>query len=87
MKTNNNKLTKNGSGKNLKIEVASPCEISWTIDNWKTKEKNSVADSGLGIYFLDLNTKNLPSGDKIIFTFFWTEANKWEGKDYTIEIE
>jgi glucoamylase len=74
-------------GKILRIEVADPCEVNWSFDNWKTKRKNSVSYSGLGMYFLDLNTKNLNSGDKITFTFYWTEVNKWENKDYSVEIE
>ncbi|MEJ2614081.1 MAG: hypothetical protein P8Z35_03915, partial [Ignavibacteriaceae bacterium] len=74
-------------GKILRIEVADPCEVNWSFDNWKTKRKNSVSYSGLGMYFLDLNTKNLNSGDKITFTFYWTEGNKWENKDYSVEIE
>ncbi len=74
-------------GKKLRIEVSAPCKISWSFDNWKTKHKSSVSFSDLGIYYLDLNTKNLNSREKIIFTFYWSEANKWENKDYTVEIE
>ena len=74
-------------GKNLRIEVLNPCEIVWTTDDWKNKHKDSASNSNLGVYFLDLITKKLPSGSKIIFSFYWTESNQWENKDYTIEIE
>ena len=83
----NTKCRSMPKGKNLRIETVVPCEINWTTDNWKTKQKCPVSDSGLGIYFLDLNTRSFSSGNKIIFTFYWTEVNKWENIDYTIEIE
>ena len=83
----NTKCRSMPKGKNLRIEVAAPCEINWTIDNWNTKKTNSVTNSGLGIYFLDLNTKDLLSGSKIIFTFYWTETKKWENKNFHVEIE
>ncbi len=74
-------------GKILRIEVTALCEVHWTMDNWKTKQKNKVNDSGLGVYFLDINTDALNSGEKVIFTFYWTEMNEWENKDYSVEIE
>ncbi len=83
----NSKCRSMPKGNNLRIEAAAKCEIKWTVDDWKTINTNSASDIGLGIYFLDVNTKKLSSGNKIIFTFFWTEANKWENKNFTVYIE
>jgi glucoamylase len=74
-------------GKNLRIEVLAPCELHWSIDNWKTIQKQSASYSGLGIYFVDLYTKKLSSEEKIVFTFYWTEVDVWENKNFSVEVE
>ena len=74
-------------GKILRIEVNDPCKVNWSFDNWKKKRKSSASYSGLGMYYLDLDTKYLNSGDKIVFTFYWTGVKKWENKNYSVEIE
>jgi hypothetical protein len=43
-------------------------------------------DSDLGIDFVDIPiiaTQRAP----IRFTFFWSESNSWEGRDYMVEIK
>ena len=40
----------------------------------------------LGIHYLDLATTDLEPGGEIRFTFYWPEANRWEGKDFTVRV-
>ncbi|HVB55784.1 MAG TPA: hypothetical protein VNE63_05030 [Candidatus Acidoferrales bacterium] len=71
-------------GTNLQIELLAPALVHWSIDNWKTVADVKTTDSGLGLYYVDLPTKKLPSGGKVIFTFFWRDACKWEGANWEV---
>jgi len=42
---------------------------------------------GLGMHIADLSTEAFPGGGKIKFTFRWPEADRWEGKDFNVNVE
>jgi glucoamylase len=71
----------------LRIELLAPAIVSWSTDNWKTKQELETKDSGLGLFYADLSTENLKEDTEIVFTFHWIETDKWEGTDYTLKIE
>jgi glucoamylase len=73
-------------GKILRIETLSPALIHWSSDEWKTAKDTKTEDTGLGIFFADLDTTLLEFGRKIIFTFYWLNDNKWEGSDFEVEV-
>jgi len=39
----------------------------------------------LGIEYLDIAILPEPGG-RIRFTFFWTDAGRWEGKDFEVAV-
>jgi glucoamylase len=74
-------------GKKLRIETLSPAIIRWSGDGWKTSHDTSTHDTGLGVHVADLPTADLRVGQKILFTFFWPQANRWEGVNFTAEVK
>jgi glucoamylase len=82
----NHKLRSMPPGKELRIETMAPAVIRWTADNWKTWHDQKTRDTGLDIQLADLPTRPLPEGAQIIFTFFWSEAQHWEGTNYSVTI-
>jgi|GEM_PF-667372 len=72
-------------GKTLRIEVMSPAIVRWTTDQWKTVHETRTVRSG-GVEAAELDTAGLPSGSRIQFTFFWPQANRWEGQDFEIRV-
>jgi glucoamylase len=44
-------------------------------------------DSGVGVHYADLPTSALEHGENIVFTFYWHEAENWEGADFNLTIE
>jgi glucoamylase len=82
-----NKLTVIERGKSLRIQVLARSKIHWTVDGWKTVNDTETTDSGIGIQFADFKTGKMKKGEKLFFTFFWTESGNWEGKDFTITVE
>jgi glucoamylase len=83
----NHKCTHIPPGKNLRIETLSPAVVHWSLDGWQSVVDLGSKDSGLGIYFTDLDTARLKPGAKVDFTFYWPDDDRWEGTNYTVEVE
>ena len=73
--------------KKLRIVLLTPALLHWSIDEWKTSVDTNTRDTGLGIHTLDLPTASLPVGSTVVFTFYWPQENRWEGKDYSVTVE
>jgi glucoamylase len=83
----NNKPRSMPQGKLLRIVVTAPARVHWSFDGWTTAKDSTALNTNLGVYAVDLPTGDLASGRQIIFTFFWPQADRWEGRDFTVVIE
>ncbi len=83
----NHKIRSLPSGKILRVETLARAVIHWSADEWNTVQDTPTHDVGLGIHSADLTTQMLPEGKQIKFTFYWPEADRWEGTDFTVRIE
>jgi glucoamylase len=72
------------AGARLRIQADSPFLLHWTSDEWQHAADVRSRSTALGIHFVDLQ----PADQKapIRFTFLWVIENRWEGKDYTVEV-
>ena len=70
----------------LRIQVPAPFRLHWTSDEWHTVKDTPSAGTALGIDFVDVP---IPADQRapVRFTFFWTNSNSWEGRDYVVEVE
>jgi len=80
----NHKIRWIPTGKKLRIETLVPSVIHWSADDWSTFEDIKTYDVGLGIHFADLFTQTLPEGKEIKFTFYWPDAQHWEGTNFVV---
>jgi len=83
----NHKCRRIPKGKNLRIEVRTSATIHWSSDNWRTVADIQTGDSGIGLHVVDLPTDKLGPGSVVRFTFFWNDAQRWEGTDFEVEVE
>jgi glucoamylase len=74
------------AGKNLRIEVLEPALIHWSIDGWQTPHDDPTHDTGIGVYVFDLPAAKFAPGTTLAFTMFWTQRERWEGSDFSIEV-
>lgn len=81
----NNQIKTMDIRKTLRIELTSAAVVHWTDDNWSHVHQISTTDCGIGIYYVDINPV-IQNPDNLIFTFFWSTANHWEGKDFTVQL-
>jgi glucoamylase len=64
-----------------------PAIVHWSFDNWQTAHDSNSEESGWNMHHLDLPTEGIPSRYEIIFTFFWRNSARWEGRDYQVTVE
>jgi glucoamylase len=83
----NNKPRTLPCGKKLRLLLMDPAMVHWSFDSWQTVQDSDSEESGWNLQHLDLPTETLAVGRQIIFTFFWKNAGRWEGRDYQITVE
>lgn len=83
----NNKVRSVPRNKTLRLVLLSPALVHWSVDGWKSTQDTNARDTGLGTYVLDLPTASLPPGRLAVFTFYWPQEDRWEGKDYNVVVE
>jgi glucoamylase len=74
------------AGKTLRIEVLAPAMVHWSTDNWRTVTDTDTRDTGLGLHVADLSTEKFKPETQIVFTFYWSEDRRWEGTDFSLQI-
>ncbi|MGI8654833.1 MAG: glucan 1,4-alpha-glucosidase [Pyrinomonadaceae bacterium] len=82
----NHKLRTGRSSKTLRIELIAPAHLRWTVDEWKNVHDIDLIADGLGLYSHEFAPGELKAGETLKFTFYWTEAARWEGRDFSIAI-
>lgn len=74
------------AGKLLRLEVLAPAVVRWSADGWLTRHDAPTRDTGLGVHVADLPADTLPAGASVCFTFFWSEAGRWEGVNFCLTV-
>jgi glucoamylase len=82
----NHKCQTTPPGKRLRLETLAPAVVRWSTDDWQESYDAETRDTGLGVHLVDLPISNLPVGTVVRFTFYWPEAQQWEGVDFAVEI-
>jgi glucoamylase len=70
-------------GETLRIQADAAFRLRWTKDEWQKVNDSESGPTGLGPHFTDIPV-GLEQSAPIKFTFYWTDANRWEGIDYTV---
>ena len=83
----NNKVRTMAAGKMLRVEALAKAIVHWSVNGWATVRDTATLDTMLGVHLVDLPTTTLRAGERIDFTFYWPEANRWEGTDFFVCVE
>lgn len=73
-------------GLTLRIETSAATMVHWSIDDWENAKDTHSCDSGIGLFVSDLPTKSLPIGARVVFTFHWRDADRWEEKVFSVVV-
>ncbi|MEZ4404259.1 MAG: hypothetical protein R3B06_29825 [Kofleriaceae bacterium] len=80
----NNKCATVPAGKALRIELTAPATIHWSVDGWRATIDSPTRDTGLGLHVVELAPG--PAAARLDFTIYWTDAARWEGRDFAVEL-
>ncbi|HLJ61435.1 MAG TPA: glucan 1,4-alpha-glucosidase [bacterium] len=83
----NNKSRALAAGTTLRVETLAPAVVHWSDDAWRTVRDSASQDTGLGVHVADIPTAALARGADVRFTFYWPQAARWEGVDFTVIVE
>lgn len=75
------------AGRTLRFELLAPCLVHCSLDAWRTTLDIAARPTGLGVWVADVpGSERLAPGDAVVATFYWPDANRWEGRDVRIEV-
>ena len=75
------------AGRLLRLELLTPARAHCSLDGWRTWLDIDARDTGIGIWVADVpGSDGLRPGDGVVFTFWWPEAGRWEGRDFTVAL-
>ncbi len=83
----NHKLRTVARGGQLRIEVLAPALVHWSADQWQNVRDAPAIDSTIGLWYVDLPASATAEPRMIVFTFLWTDGQRWEGEDYAVEVQ
>jgi len=72
-------------GGTLRIMDQQHFRVTWTTDNWATKNAQDSKVVGRPGSFVDIQTAHDFTGS-IIFTIFWPDENRWLGRNYEVTV-
>ena len=72
-------------GTTVRIHASAAFRLHWTADGWSTAHDTVSTPTVLGIDFADVPIARGQAAP-VRFTFFWTDAGRWEGRDFTIAV-
>ena len=82
----NHKIQSIPKGKKLRIELLAPAKVHWSTDQWSSVKDTETQPTGLGLHYADLMVEKLKVGSEITFTFYWSEKDSWEDKNYSVKV-
>ncbi len=82
----NHKVRVIPESKTLRLELLAPAMVHWSADSWRTVHDVNTRATGIGVHIVDLPTETLAQGAVVLFTFYWLEAQRWEGSDFAVRI-
>jgi glucoamylase len=75
------------AGRILRLELMAPARVRYSLDRWQTWQELDARDTCLGVWVADVpGSDRLSPGDAVVFTFWWPEAGRWEGRDLQVEV-
>jgi glucoamylase len=70
----------------LRVQAASPFRLHWTSGDWNQAQDAPSAPIGTGHEYADIHVAPRQRAP-IRFTFFWTSAGHWEGRDFQVSMD
>ncbi len=81
----NRRVKKTQAGTTVRVMAGAPFLLKWSSDGWRTATDSRSTGTKLGLHYVDLPTARSARAP-LTFTFLWTGENRWEGRDFSVEM-
>lgn len=81
----NRQVRRVDSGRTLRVLARARFALRWTSNQWETVFDTHSTATSIGIHYVDLPTTKGQTG-KLQFTFNWTDAERWEGRNFSVAV-
>lgn len=72
-------------GSTLRVQAPRRFQLLYTLNDWKSQTVKESSATALGIHFVDVVIPNRQK-QPLQFTLYWTDEDRWEGRDYRVEV-
>jgi len=73
-------------GATLRIQAGAAFRLRWSINDWAVVTDTASTSTVVGVDFVDIPVA-AEQVAPIRFTFFWLQAEHWEGRDFVLRVE
>jgi glucoamylase len=73
-------------GTSLLLALAGGTRVRWSTDGWGTASEVDTQATGFGLYTTELDAAAIGGAQEIEFTFRWSDADRWIGENFRVEI-
>ena len=73
-------------GMRLYIGLHSAAVVRWSMNNWQSLRNLPTQDSGIGLHIAEIDTRDLPTGAGIDFTYRLASNGEWVGQNFRINV-
>jgi glucoamylase len=73
-------------GRVLRLDVEAAARVRWTADDWATWADVASREIAPGVHVAELDTVGLAPGRTVRFTFYWLQAARWEGANFSMAV-
>jgi glucoamylase len=88
------RVTSAQAGATLRIQATTAFLLHWTVDDWQSVNDTRTTSIPLGSEFVDIRIGvefvdipiTVSQRAPIRFTFFWLNDERWEGRDYAVQV-
>ncbi len=69
-------------GRPIRWQAGAPFRLHWSDDGWRSATDLDSTPTPIGIHVAELAP--LDEGQRYDFTFYWPQADRWEGRDFSV---
>jgi glucoamylase len=74
------------AGALLRVHAEAPFRLRSSTDEWQTAVDTGARATPLGVWYADIDVARDQKAP-VRFTFYWTEAGTWEGRDFEVLVD
>ena len=74
------------AGRTLRVDLTAKAMVRWTTDDWATQADLQTTEIGPGVHSVELPTATLVVGTMLRFTMHWSEGDRWQGENFSVDV-